>query len=258
MKHFGIIVSVLAAVLLAASCDKDDKINAPKLPSNAAAVNPAAGIPGNYVEWVQLWENGPKFASMNLGATTTAAYGDFFAWGETSPYYKAGYAQETTAQWKDGKDSGYAWDSYFDTSDGGSTFEKYKTGGKVVLDSADDAAYVIWGNKWRMPTAQELKNLLSTDYTDGGTYVTSYNGDDVEGWLFKGKAGTDYASNEVFFPASGYISGKWSYKLFSEYWSCSLSAWSSGQAACASFNTTSGLMTYGDRYVGRLIRPVLK
>lgn len=81
MKQFRIIASVLAAVLLAASCDKDDKITVPSLPPNTAAVNPEAGIPGNYVEYVQLWENGPKFAVMNVGATDTLSEGDYFAWG---------------------------------------------------------------------------------------------------------------------------------------------------------------------------------
>ena len=34
-------------------------------------------------EGVQLWEGGPKFASVNVGAASPADYGLFFAWGST-------------------------------------------------------------------------------------------------------------------------------------------------------------------------------
>ena len=34
------------------------------------------------VKWIQLWENGPKFAEYNVGTTSEKKYGAYFAWAE--------------------------------------------------------------------------------------------------------------------------------------------------------------------------------
>lgn len=36
------------------------------------------------VEWVQLWENGPKFATINVGATSLGEYGDYYSYTQAS------------------------------------------------------------------------------------------------------------------------------------------------------------------------------
>ena len=43
-----------------------------------------ATIGGNSVDvkWIQLWENGPKFAEYNVGTTSEKKYGAYFEWGE--------------------------------------------------------------------------------------------------------------------------------------------------------------------------------
>ena len=127
------------------------------------------------VTWVQLWANGPKWATINVGVTSTSAtgtglYGGYYCWGKTT-----------------NKDSGGAYDSSTST-----------------LGDTNDTATQLWGSNWKMPTSTDLANLLSTDYTDGGTWVTSYNSVSVNGLLVKGKPGTAYATNEVFFPAAGF------------------------------------------------------
>lgn len=64
-------------------------------------------------------------------------YGDYFAWGETEPYYTAGHSQDNPcSNWKTGK-TGYNLDSYFD-----SNYAKYTTDKKTQLDPEDDAAHV--------------------------------------------------------------------------------------------------------------------
>ena len=85
--------------------------------------------------------SGLKWATCNVGADNPWDYGDYFAWGETEPYYSS---QEPLV-WKDGKGSGYVWSSYFDTSDGGNTFTKYTKDKKTVLEAIDDAATSNWG-----------------------------------------------------------------------------------------------------------------
>ena len=68
-----------------------------------------------------------KWATFNIGATSPEEYGDYFAWGETEPKDK------------------YSWATYkWGTS---SNLIKYNTtDGKTILEPADDAATVNWGD----------------------------------------------------------------------------------------------------------------
>ena len=157
--------------------------------------------------------SGLKWATCNVGATKPEESGDYFAWGETEPYYNS----LDPLIWKTGKDlSGYAWGSYFDTDDNGKTFKKYTTDKKTVLDAEDDAATVNWGATWRMPTYDERNELL-----DNCTCIwTTMNG--VNGRLFTSKK--NYAT--IFFPVTGLFENT----TFSNkgdrgrYWSSSLDA----------------------------------
>ena len=122
----------------------------------------AEGI-GN-VRWVQLWENGPKFAEYNVGATSATEYGGYYTWGGT---YKNG--------------NGIAWSDDHNT-------------GSVALTGDTDTATKLWGNRWRMPTKEELDNLLAkSDVKWDNTN---------KGLLCTGKGA--YSSNSVFLPAAGY------------------------------------------------------
>lgn len=160
-------------------------------------VTPATGIAKRAgdvdVRWIQIWNNGPKFAAWNIGATAPEEYGDYFAWGETQPYYTS-LSPELT--WSAGKTNGYAWPSYFDDTSGGfgRYFRKY-TGTKTVLEPEDDAALVNWGENWRMPDRSELEGLLARYW-----YNVTENG--VGGCKVK----CEIAGNEdlyVFLPAAG-------------------------------------------------------
>lgn len=137
------------------------------------------------------------WATCNVGADTPEGFGDYFAWGETETYYKAGHAYDNPCtDWKDGKSSGYGWDSYSLTSDGGSTFTKYNgTDNKHVLEAKDDVASAKWGAVWRMPTMNELSELC---YRCGWEWTTK-NG--VPGYnVVSYAAGSDAA---IFLPAAG-------------------------------------------------------
>ena len=154
-----------------------------------------------------------KWATCNVGATMPEESGDYFAWGETEPYYNS----LDPLIWKTGKDlSGYAWGSYFDTDDNGKTFKKYTTDKKTVLDAEDDAAAANWGATWRMPTYDERNELL-----DNCTSIwTTMNG--VNGRLFTSKKN----NATIFFPVTGLFENT----TFSNkgdrgrYWSSSLDA----------------------------------
>ncbi|MCQ2266907.1 MAG: hypothetical protein MJZ40_04265 [Bacteroidaceae bacterium] len=116
------------------------------------------------VKWVQLWENGPKFAEYNVGANSTTEYGGHYAWGGSQDLV-----------------------------------DDHNTGTDVLTGNADTATK-LWGTAWRMPTYAELELLLSKyDYIV--TYVSDVSGY-ISGYEFTGKG--DYASNSIFFPSAGY------------------------------------------------------
>ena len=115
-----------------------------------------------------------KWATFNVGATSPEDYGDYFAWGETE-------TKET-----------YSWATYkWGTS---SNLTKYNaTDGKTILEPADDAAQVHWGDKWRMPSKEEVDEL-----TQQCNWIwTTHN--NVNGYKVTGPNG-----NSIFLPAAGY------------------------------------------------------
>jgi len=124
-------------------------------------------------------QSGTLWATCNIGAASPEEYGYYFAWGETS---------EKTGN--NAYDSNWS-DYNFGTS--ASNITKYNaTDNKTILDLEDDAAYVIMGESWRIPTdaqIRELRNLSNTWTTLNGVY----------GRLFTGNNG-----NTLFIPAAGY------------------------------------------------------
>ena len=143
---------------------------------------------------------GIKWATMNLGATSETDHGDYFAWGETEPYYSS----LDPRTWKAGKESGYDWASYTKyTTDGGNTLSKYvlndsygTVDGRTVLEAVDDAATAILGEDWRTPTRAEWSWLYSNCTWDYG----EKNG--VYGFTVTSNV-SGYESNSIFIPMAG-------------------------------------------------------
>ena len=198
-----------------------------------------------------------KWASCNFGANTPEKYGDYFAWGETAPYYTAGHSQDDPCNnWKDNK-TGYNWASYKFRTSGNSLgdlrFYKYNTSSdygavdnKTVLAPGDDVAHIKLGGKWRMPTIKDWEELL-----DECTWTwTTQNG--VNGARVTGTNG-----NSIFLPAAGrggadlYDAGSYGY-----YWSSSLDTGGPNDA-CFVFFYSDGVRRYGSsRCYGFSVRPV--
>lgn len=170
-----------------------------------------------------------KWGSFNLGATKPEEPGDYYAWGDTEPYYEPGYAQSTDPVWKSGKEEGY-WDSsykwgknQYDSGYDGPVFKytKYCTtpntgydglyDNKRVLDPEDDAAHVHLGGKWRMPTVAERNEL----YEKCTWKWTSVNG--IDGYQVYGPNG-----NSIFLPIAGYRHDSVFVTTVGHYWTSSL------------------------------------
>lgn len=120
--------------------------------------------------------SGIFWASTNIGASSEAGTGDYFAWGETS-------AKGT-----------YTWANYAWGTEGNMT--KYK-GSSSSLDAADDVATATLGGSWRMPYASEVNELYACCVAE----ETSQGG--VKGVLFKSKSN----GNTIFIPYTGYKDG---------------------------------------------------
>ncbi len=200
---------------------------------------PKAAIENGH-EYIDLGlPSGLKWATRNEGAETPEAYGNYYAWGET------------TAP----KDS-YYWDTYKWRAGSGNAFTKYNTDSnygivdnKTTLDPADDVAAANWGGKWRMPTDAEWtelrENCVWTWTTQNGT----------KGYKVTSKTN----GNSIFLPAAGgwsddYLSGVGG---DGSYWSSSLSTDDPYEAGSVIFTSNVVHGTYELRYCGFSVRPVL-
>ena len=204
--------------------------------------------------------NGLKWANMNVGAESETDYGDYFAWGETMPYYQEGYAQESPCtHWISGK-SGYNWASYSLCNGTNTTMIKYCTSGssgyvdnKTVLERTHDAASANWGGGWRTPTDAEwtwLRNNCTW------TWKTNYNSTGVNGYLVT----SSYTSNSIFLPAAGYRENT---DLCNEgsrgyFWSSSLSEDNSNSARVVYFHSGGVVRSNDSRDDGLSVRPVME
>ena len=185
-----------------------------------------------------------KWATCNVGADKPEDVGGLFAWGETET--KSDYSFSTYKFCIDG--NRYKYSKYNDTD------------GKTVLDPEDDVAHVNWGGDWRIPTWNEMEELLNQC---SWTYTTQ-NG--VEGYRITSKV-PGFEDRSIFMPFNVYLDKstlrEGEYPAWGQYWSSTLilgdewpvvnkseHAW--GISLCC--DATMGNGTY--RNEGRSIRPV--
>lgn len=125
-----------------------------------------------------------KWATCNIGASSLSLYGDYFAWGETEAK------------------KNYGWETYRCTASecGCMKDEIYAKGlwNSGIQGTMYDVAYVKWGKSWRLPTNEEIQELI-----DKCNWK----------WCFiNGVVGYKISRNgrSIFMPAAGYYNGtKW-------------------------------------------------
>lgn len=153
-----------------------------QLPRKSTA-KPTTGTENGH-EWVDLGlPSGTKWATCNVGASSPSDYGDYFAWGETSP--KSSYDSSNSRTYS-------------------------KNIGNISGNSNYDAARANWGDSWRLPSKAEFEELIRrckwTWTTLGGK----------KGYKVVGPNG-----NSIFLPAAGYRCGATLYDggAYGCYWS---------------------------------------
>lgn len=153
--------------------------------------------------------SGTLWATCNIGAPKPEDFGNYFAWGETTGYDegKREFDDEHYKFLRKGGSLGSKW-----------MYTKYcfdKKYGiideKRFLDDEDDAAFVLWGKDWRMPTAEQARELINEKYTSC-KYVKQKR---VKGMLITSKKN----GNSIFLPEAGFHD--YSYERSSQKKSCS-------------------------------------
>ncbi len=190
------------------------------------------------------------WAACNIDAATPEDYGDFYAWGETEPYYES----LSPLTWKSGKEYGYDWPSYKWCNESSTKLIKYNynsyygsVDNKTVLEQDDDVAHTLLGGNWRMPTDDEwteLRQKCSWKWT-------TQNG-------VKGRLVTGPNRNSIFLPATGFRSSInwWRAGDAGYYWSSTL--YSKDPRVAWGVDPWHDIVDRGtsDRCKGQAIRPV--
>ena len=185
--------------------------------------------------------SGTLWAICNVGADKPEDYGDYFAWGETTPKelydwksYKYGrFIHERYELNKYCTDSVYGLDGFVDHL--------------AHLELEDDVARACWGGGWRMPTIEEWEEL----YEHSSSEWTAQNG--VSGWHFTASNG-----NSLFLPAAGYWwDGEFNCADLGVYWSSSLNIEYPNRGWSFHFGMYNGhLCGSSDRNRGQTVRAV--
>ena len=166
----------------------------------------------------------------------------FFQWGETT------------------SDTEYDWAHYKYCNGSNTTMTKYCTyssfgteDDNTTLEPEDDAATQIMGGDWRMPTKDEIQELI--DNTDS-EWVEDFNGTGVNGRKFTSKTNT---SKYIFIPTAGVCGDGSVYNVnyYGYVWSSSLGTSYSPNAWYLYFNSGSCYMSYNNRYGGLSVRGVM-
>ena len=178
--------------------------------------------------------SGTLWACCNVGASSPEDYGGYYAWGETKT--KDVYSWDT-----------YQYGYYHDDFD----FSHLVDIGSDIAGTQYDAATANWGTPWRMPTIEDIEELLNNTTS---TWTTK-NG--VNGREFKGANG-----GIVFLPAVGdrWDSDVYGQGVWSEYWSGTLYPDYSSHAYVLGFNSYDSLVSeeWYSRFLGHSVRPVSK
>ena len=185
--------------------------------------------------------SGLEWATCNVGANSPEEFGSLFAWGET-------WAKDTY-EWRTYKwctdSTGYSLTKYNKNEDFGVVDWKHK------LDPEDDVAHVLWGGDWRMPTHEEVAEMLNNTTQ---AWVT-VNG--VKGRRFTGSNG-----NSIFLPAAGRdVGGKYKHiwiGMEGWYWDATRGYEMGSQRSglCWYFGPGHAFLNVVQRFVGMSVRPV--
>lgn len=186
--------------------------------------------------------SGTLWATTNIGAENPENYGEYFAWGEVEGTKNGKY----NFTW-----GSYKWGEGENSINKYSTSEVYGVADNIKeLELEDDAAYINWGRKWRIPSRMQIDELISTT----STTIEMVKQNNVIGW----KITSIINGNSIFLPAAGkrYSTLTSDEGTFGRYWTRDLDTNTCSRAAYLSLSSTSIFNLLFYRCYGYTIRPV--
>lgn len=175
--------------------------------------------PANGHEYVEI--AGIKWATMNVGASSSADTGLYFQWGDTQGYS----ADQVTGATKE---KSFTINDYKWYDKNTSAITKYcSSDKKTTLDIEDDPVHAAWGGAWRLPTKEELTKLTNYKYANNSWHFET--SDDIGfGALF---TDTKDETKSIFLSGHGYklYNGKFVYDRDVCLWSNTL--WDASSSA---------------------------
>ena len=187
-----------------------------------------------------------KWADMNVGATKPEEAGYFFTWGDVEPLVEDEVQLFNRHSWYN-----YRWCKGTERS-----LRKYNTkedygivDQRTTLLPEDDAATIYWQGDWRMPTKEEVDELLEKCKWEW----TEQNG--VKGAIITGPNG-----NHIFLPTTGcYNHTGFDMKGVKGYfWTSSIDPENPQNSYYLCFRQGAIANDLAGRMAGRTVRPVFK
>ena len=171
-----------------------------------------------------------KWATFNVGAKSPEEYGGYYAWGET---------------WEKKNYDLFRSKYYIDTN-GDGIKDTWQNIGENISGTEYDVAHVEWGGSWRMPTLDEIKELLDKCSWEWTT-VNGVNGQKVTG----------PSGNSIFLPAAGFRVDTELRDYSTSYWASSLYEGFGGvYANCLTLDSNGCFLNAFVRFAGKSVRPV--
>ena len=261
MKKLIYLLMSLSFVAFVSCEDKDSPSDGNgSISENSSSVSYSSGTENGH-EYVDLGlASGTLWATCNIGAANPQDYGDYYAWGETTTKeeyswntYKYGKASNRLTKYCE--DSKYGEDGFTDN--------------KTTLELSDDAAYMNWGGKWRMPSLEQQNDLRYECYW---VWTENYNSSGVKGYIvYKAKSSSDkgkmiyknetpsssYTLSDVhiFLPAAGSTDLRLLVGVNGYYWGSSLYGSNVGWSLDFTPEYIQGMQRR--RFAGRSIRAVI-
>lgn len=200
--------------LLMAGCGKEESSSGNSADNgggnNGGGNNEGGGGSTTFIEWIDLGlPSGLLWAECNVGATALEEYGNYFAWGETTP--KRIYDWSTYLYSEDGEGRLPTLTKYNNSTDYG-TVDSLTT-----LEAVDDAATANMGGGARTPTHDEWQELMNNTNSEWTT-LNGVNGRRLTSTI---------NGNSIFLPAASYRTGSEDLigaGYMGRYWSSSLNA----------------------------------
>ena len=196
-----------------------------------------------------------KWAKFNLGASHPEESGGYYQWAGTRDVRSTSINIDwNNCPFHTGSYEYTGWTKYIPLS-----MPSYWSGAgnpddKTVLDPEDDAAYIAFGGRWRMPTKEEWQELIDNCDVEWTTL------NNVVGRKFTSRK-TGYTEQWIFLPASGYRhNAELGYvSLSARYLSSSLNLNSPTNAHILFFSETNiDSNSIFNRRWGSSVRPVFK